>query len=400
MTKSIVDQGHRSRGTRVSDAVRIARYPRHPERGPKMLFFSGGTALNGLSRHLKAYTHNSIHLVTPFDSGGSSAVLRQAFDMPAVGDLRHRSMALANESMQGSLAVCRLCRQRLPQEADQDQLRITFEQMVSGSHDLMVDIPKPLRQQICTQLQSVHAQLPSDFNLRRASVGNLILAGAYLSHDQDLDAALGLFSELVSVQGTVRAIVNDNIHLGAELADGARVIGQHKLTGKEVPPIQSPVSQLVLTSSLERWLPVEVGIEHATHELIAGAELICYAPGSFYSSLMATLLPVGVASAIAASTAPKILIPNLGSDPEQLGMGFDDSLRILLKQLCDDTRSISDVLNCVVIDSERGHYTSDVSRDGLRAMGVKLIDLALVSDDSAPYYDDQRLLHALLSLIE
>ena len=32
-----------------------------------------------LSMALPNYTHNSIHLVTPFDSGGSSAKLRQAF---------------------------------------------------------------------------------------------------------------------------------------------------------------------------------------------------------------------------------------------------------------------------------------------------------------------------------
>ncbi len=70
-----------------------AEYESNPDAGPKLLFFSGGTALNGLSQVLKRYTHNSIHLVTPFDSGGSSAVLREAFDMPAVGDLRSRMMA-------------------------------------------------------------------------------------------------------------------------------------------------------------------------------------------------------------------------------------------------------------------------------------------------------------------
>ena len=70
----------------IPDPLRISRYQKIPELGPRILFFSGGTALTGLSRELKKFTHNSIHFVSPFDSGGSSAKLRHAFDMPAIGD--------------------------------------------------------------------------------------------------------------------------------------------------------------------------------------------------------------------------------------------------------------------------------------------------------------------------
>ena len=71
------------------------------EAGPAILFFSGGTALRGLSRHLLRHTRNSIHLSTPFDSGGSSASIRKAFHMPAVGDLRNRLVALADPAISG-----------------------------------------------------------------------------------------------------------------------------------------------------------------------------------------------------------------------------------------------------------------------------------------------------------
>ena len=66
-----------------------------PPLGPRLVFFTGGTALRDLSRQLIHYTHNSVHLVTPFDSGGSSAALRRSFAMPAVGDIRNRLLALA-----------------------------------------------------------------------------------------------------------------------------------------------------------------------------------------------------------------------------------------------------------------------------------------------------------------
>ncbi len=81
---------HVSRAVEIPDPLRIGRYRKAPELGPRILFFSGGSALNGLCKALKHYTHNSTHLVTPFDSGGSSAELRNAFNMPSIGDLRSR----------------------------------------------------------------------------------------------------------------------------------------------------------------------------------------------------------------------------------------------------------------------------------------------------------------------
>src|SRR5690606_34394834 len=91
-----------SRVAQVPDRVRREQCLREPTPGPRLLFFSGGTALRAISETLTGYTHNSIHLITPFDSGGSSAKLRDAFDMLAVGDLRNRLMALADKTVKGS----------------------------------------------------------------------------------------------------------------------------------------------------------------------------------------------------------------------------------------------------------------------------------------------------------
>ena len=84
---------------------RIEEARRAPEKGPAILFFSGGTASRQLSRELIHYSHNSIHVITTFDSGGSSAELRRAFGMPAVGDLRNRLLALADRSPSGNAEV-------------------------------------------------------------------------------------------------------------------------------------------------------------------------------------------------------------------------------------------------------------------------------------------------------
>ena len=84
---------------KTSDSVKFERDERSPEHGPRVLFFSGGTALRGVSRVLSDHTHNSIHIITPFDSGGSSAVIREAFGMLAIGDILNRLMALDRKSV-------------------------------------------------------------------------------------------------------------------------------------------------------------------------------------------------------------------------------------------------------------------------------------------------------------
>ena len=91
-----------ARAVTIPDPVRLERFRHAPELGARLLFFTGGTGLRGLSRKLVEYTHHSTHIITPFDSGGSSAKLRKAFRMPAVGDMRNRLMALADQSVLGN----------------------------------------------------------------------------------------------------------------------------------------------------------------------------------------------------------------------------------------------------------------------------------------------------------
>ena len=121
-----------TRNVSLPDRLRLSRFQKAPELGPSILFFSGGSALRETSRVLKSYSHNTIHLVTPFDSGGSSAKLRQAFAMPAIGDLRSRLMTLADETITGHPEVYRLFTYRLPPDAASDQLRKQLAALVSG----------------------------------------------------------------------------------------------------------------------------------------------------------------------------------------------------------------------------------------------------------------------------
>ena len=49
-----------------------------PDGGSRILFFSGGTALAPVAAELSRHTRNAVHVITTFDSGGSSAELRRS----------------------------------------------------------------------------------------------------------------------------------------------------------------------------------------------------------------------------------------------------------------------------------------------------------------------------------
>jgi CofD-related protein of GAK system len=390
-----------TRTARLPDQVRLSRYQKAPELGPRMLFFSGGSALTATSRVLKRYTHNSVHLVTPFDSGGSSATLRQAFSMPSIGDLRSRLIALADENITGHPEVYRLFTYRFPVDQPASNLMAKLELMIRGKEPLVAAISNPMRRLIRNQLGYFRKAMPDDFDLRGASTGNLILAGGYLNNHKHLDPIIFLFSKLVNVLGTVRAVVNDDLHLAAELEDGSCVTSQQRLTGKEVAPLKSPVSRLFLSSHPDKPKPAKAEIRKKNRQLIQQAELVCYPPGSFYSSLIANLLPAGVGSAIAETDCPKVYIPNLGQDPEQIGMTLDSSILTLLDYLRADNRDncpTGKLLNFVLLDSKRGKYPSPISAPVIQEADIQIIDTRLISKQSAPYYDAELLAAALLSL--
>jgi CofD-related protein of GAK system len=385
----------------VPDPIRLARYLRVPELGPRVLFFSGGTALRATSQTLIGYTHNSIHLITPFDSGGSSAKLRESFPMIAVGDLRNRLMALADTKLRGHPTVYELFSTRLPKDEPDETLRARLRGMIRGEDPLVSAIPSPLRKLIRAHLGYFEEQMPRDFDLRGASIGNLILAGGYLFNERDVDAVLFLFSRLVEVRGIVRPVVDANLHLVAELADGSRVVGQHRVTRKDVR-LPARIVDLHLSSDIDADAPTSADIDQRTRELVDRAELIVFPIGSFWTSVVANLLPRGVGASVAKAACPKVYVPNCGEDPEQSGMSTADTVAALLRKLREDAGPdvpTHRLLDVVLVDSKRGAYPGGLDVAAIEALGVQVLDVELITDDSTPMHDPNRLVDALLSLV-
>ncbi|WP_461210216.1 GAK system CofD-like protein [Desulfocurvus sp. DL9XJH121] len=374
--------------------------PTNPQDGPRILFFSGGTALSALSRRIIGHTHNTAHVITPFDSGGSSAILRRAFSMAAPGDLRNRLMALADRSQTGNPEVFALFEHRLPKRADPRGLDAELAEMASGAHPLVKAVPNPARKVIRAHLEAFLQQMPPSFDLRGASIGNLILTAAYLLSGRSYSRALDSFSSLARVLGHVAPVCEDDLHLAAELADGGVVCAQHRLTAKEGPAPSSPIQRIWTCRGLDDPTPAPCAASARTLELVAGAELICFPMGSFFTSIMANLLPSGVGRAVAANPCPKVFIPNLGHDPECPHLGVAGRLEMILGALGADLEdgAPAPVVDMVLADAEGGSYGGGLDAEELRALGTRLVSRPLVSARSAPLLDAGLLTGELLAL--
>jgi len=389
------------REVEIPNHMALARLEKCPELGPRVLFFSGGSALRNASRMLINYTHNSVHLITPFDSGGSSAKLRQAFGMPAVGDIRNRLMALADQSLRGNPEIFELFAHRLPRDDTQEERLRTLERMTSGKHPLVARIPDPMRKIVRNHLYAFAEAMPAGFDLAGASIGNLVLTGGYLGNRRHLDPVIFIFSHLVQVRGVVRPVVNRDLHLAAELEDGEIVLGQHRLTGKEVPPLHRRIDRLFLSEDAAAPRLARPAVREKIAALIREAELICYPMGSFFTSLMASLLPHGVGSAVAQAACPKIYVPSTGVDPECHGLSVADQVERLASLLMADDPGrirLADVLQYVLVDSRHGRYPGGLDLERIRRLGLTVIDCTLIGYGPSTEIDDKRLVAILLSL--
>lgn len=368
--------------------------------GPRILFFSGGSALHELAFALKRWTGNSVHLVTPFDSGGSSASLRRALHMPAVGDLRHRLGALADERCDGVRHAVELLRLRLS-KTDAGEAGRRLAALVGGDDDVVRALPERLRGPLLDLLRQGVEALPATFDPRGASVGNLLLVGSYLACGRRLGAALELCRELYAVRGTVLPIVDAPGDLRATLSNGREIHGQHRITGKETPPIEAAVADLQLVEAEGGSGEADFRLAEVQRGLILDADLIVFPMGSFYSSVVANLLPFGVGAAIAAARCKKVYVPSLGRDPERPQGDVADAAEELMRYLRRDAGAQiarERLLDAVLLDADPAAYAAPVDRARLAALGLDVVQAPLAQAQRGDRFDGELLASKLVAL--
>ena len=215
--------------------------------------FGGGTGLPSLLGGLKQNPWLRVNaVVTMFDSGGSSGQLRDELGVLPPGDVLKCALALARNEGDAR----RLLLSRLP----------LFENGRLGGH----------------------------------TGGNLLLS-MMEQYSGDFVAAVDGLRTLLDCNGRVLPVSVAHSTLCAEYEDGTRAptevgVDSAQAEGRRVNRI---------------WLDPEPNIHRDVADAIRSFDAIVIGPGSFYTSLMPTLLVRGVAEAIRNSSGPILLVTNI-----------------------------------------------------------------------------------------
>jgi uncharacterized cofD-like protein len=223
------------------------------------------------------------------------------------------------------------------------------------------------------------------------ALGNLLLA-ALTELQGDFLEAVRLTAQLVEARGTVLPSTLEPVHLVAELVDGRRLLGERNLAS-----VSAPVKRVSLH-------PVRPVASAGVLEAIAQADLVTLGPGSLYSSVIPNLLVDGVADALRASRAKRVLIANLMTQPgETSGLDAVEHLRAVLEHagpVVDVVLLNSTPLPPAAVERYLGQGSAPVrvELDRLRCLGVVPMQADLLRAGSRIRHDPRKLARALLGI--
>ncbi|MGE3871783.1 MAG: 2-phospho-L-lactate transferase CofD family protein [Parvibaculaceae bacterium] len=283
--------------------------------GPHIVILAGGTASRNLTVTLIRQGVRVTRLVPAWDSGGSSKAIRETLHILPVGDIRQALMTMAYaEGHAGE--VVRVFNARLSETGSRTELRRELAFYGEGTHPALKAMRRDIAEAILRYLGVFIAAAGADFDWRRGSIGNFILAGALLAEDGDINAAILAFKSRCGIGGNVWPTSKDHdLTLTAELNDERRIEGQHAITS--LPEEAARIGVRTVTLGKAAANP-------KARAAIADADAVLFGPGSFFTSILPHLLVAGIVETIGNARAPKILIGNMLEDRETRGLSLDE----------------------------------------------------------------------------
>ncbi len=327
----------------VSQLADILYEKRYRRRGPKVVAIGGGTGLSTLLRGLKEHTANITAIVAVSDDGGSSGRLRDELGVPPPGDIRNTLLALA--------------------EAEPLMQRL-FEYRFEGKGAL-----------------AGH------------SFGNLLIA-ALTDITGDFEAAVRESSRVLAICGQVVPATLDDVSLRAEFTDGTRILGESR-----IPQVGKPIRRV----SLE---PAEVKANPDALRAVEEADLIILGPGSLYTSVLPNLLIADLAEAVRRSSAPKVYVCNVMTQPgETQNYTAVDHVRALIDHVGHGMFEYVLMNSATIPRSKAAQYQAQgatwiapATRE-LAAMGLRPVVAPLISAENFTRHASDRLAEAVLGIL-
>ena len=284
----------------------------------RIAMLGGGSGNRDITMALCRSGHDVTRIVPAWDSGGSSRALRLAFGMVAIGDTRQALMTLAHgEGRVGS--VVRFFNARLSEAASPADLRAELAFYADGRHPLLGTMENGIRRAILEYLEELRGRIDDSFDLRRGSIGNFVLVGAYLAHGRDINTAIRMFRKLCAIDGNVwPSTTCGGVELHAELRDGTPLRGQDRITALDATQTRIGIRRVRLSAGDDGSVPAPNPEALAA---IARADIILFGPGSFFTSTLPHLAVTGIADAVESTRrgVPKVLIGNILECAESTG---------------------------------------------------------------------------------
>lgn len=316
---------------------------RERARGPAIVAIGGGTGLSNLLRGLKHFTADITAIATVSDEGGSSGRLRREMDTLPPGDVRNCLVALADDEA----IMARV-------------LQYRFQ-----------DVP------------SVNGH----------SLGNLFIA-ALASITGDFERAVRETSKVLAIRGRVLPATLEHVVLCARLRDGTVARGELEVSARG-----RDIEQAFLDPDSPEALPEAV-------EAIRNADIVVIGPGSTYTSLIPNLLVPGVAEALRTTSAVRVFVCNVMTQPGEtdLLVKASDQVRVLTEhakgKVFDYVLMNEAVPSAEVLEryETAGARIVEADAEAVGRMGFIPICGDLISDDIYAWHDPDRLAEAVLKL--
>lgn len=218
--------------------------------------FGGGTGLGRLLSALSFLGDRLVGIVATTDDGGSTGRLRQATGCIAWGDLRNCLNQLCHTPTLG---------------------RLLFEYRFGANNG----------------------------ELSGHNLGNMMLLALDQLTARPLDA-VNLVRDLLGVAPRLVPMSEQPTMLVAEEANGTVVSGESKIGAM---------------NRLPRRLRLEPQVKATPEvlEALSAADLVLYAPGSFVTSILPSLLQPEIRTTLAELSRPRILLGNLAAEPGPVG---------------------------------------------------------------------------------
>ena len=244
--------------------------------GPQVVALGGGHGLAVSLRALRAVTDRLTAVVGMADDGGSSGRLRRDLGVPPPGDLRMALAALCGDDAWGRTwsAV----------------VQHRFHGGELGGHAL----------------------------------GNLLITALW-EQTGDLVTGLDWVGALLGAHGRVLPASTEGLHIVADVWDAPDHPGELSVIRGQ--------AQVAVTTGTVRRIALEPEDPPACPEALAAmraAEALIMGPGSWYTSVLASLLVPGIRSAFVEARAHKVLLLNLVAQPgETAGFSPQGHLQVL-----------------------------------------------------------------------